>query len=60
MDELSAKNNSLKDQTRIILQHENSVHHLRSENDTLKQSNATLIQQVIYSGDMKTFLVTKN
>ncbi|KAG5676690.1 hypothetical protein PVAND_006506 [Polypedilum vanderplanki] len=46
MDEISAKNNSLKDQTRIILQHENSLHHMRSENDMLKQSNATLMQQM--------------
>jgi hypothetical protein len=46
MDEIAAKNNSLKDQTRIILQHENSLHHMRNENDTLRQSNATLIQQV--------------
>ena len=48
MDELSVKNNQLKDQTRIILQHENSLHHIRNENETLKQSNASLIQQVCY------------
>lgn len=46
MQELNEKNNILKDQSRLILQHENSVHHLRSENEVLKTTNASLNQQV--------------
>ncbi|CRL00697.1 CLUMA_CG013956, isoform C [Clunio marinus] len=45
LDELNVKTNAMKDQTRIILQHENSIHHLRSENDTLKSANASLNQR---------------
>jgi hypothetical protein len=46
MQELNDKNNMLKDHSRLILQNENKLHHLRSENDTLKTANASLNQQV--------------
>lgn len=46
MDEIASKENQLKDQTRMILQHENSLHHMRNENETMRESNASLIQRV--------------
>lgn len=46
IQELNAKTNSLKDQTRIILQHENSIHHMKSENETLRAANASMNQRV--------------
>jgi hypothetical protein len=46
MQELHEKDNSLKDHSRIIMQHENSLHHLRSENEALKTANISLNQQV--------------
>ena len=49
MQELHEKNNTLKDQSRLILQHDNSVQHLRSEKETLKSANASLNQQVTFS-----------
>lgn len=52
MQELHDKNNTLKDQSRLILQHENSVQHLRSERETLKSANASLNQQVNIFGEI--------
>lgn len=49
IQELNDKSNVLKDQSRLILQKENSLQHLRNENDALKSSNASLNQQVSYS-----------
>lgn len=49
MQELHDKNNTLKDQSRLILQHDNSVQHLRSEKETLKSANTSLNQQVTFS-----------
>lgn len=46
IQELNTKSNAMKDQTRIILQHENSIHHFRSENETLKSANSSLNQRV--------------
>ncbi|KAL7044151.1 hypothetical protein ACKWTF_001803 [Chironomus riparius] len=46
MDEIAAKTEQLKDQTRIILQHENSLHHLRNENEALRESNRALNHRV--------------
>lgn len=46
IDELNAKTNAMKDQTRIILQHENSIHHLTSERETLRSANGSLNQRV--------------
>lgn len=42
----------MKDQTRIILQHENSIHHLKSENETLRAANASLNQRVSLEIDL--------
>lgn len=49
MDEIASKTDQLKDQTRIILQHENSLHHLRNESEALRESNAALNQRVSLS-----------
>lgn len=46
MQEINDKTNALKDQSRLILQSENSLHHLRNENETLKSANTSLNQQV--------------
>lgn len=46
IDELNAKSNAMKDQTRIILQHENSIRHMNSENETLKAANSSLNERV--------------
>lgn len=46
IQELNTKTNAMKDQTRIILQHENSLQHFRSENETLRSANASLNQRV--------------
>lgn len=46
IQELNVKSNSVKDQTRIILQHENTIHHMKSENETLKAANASMNQRV--------------
>ncbi|XP_070499007.1 putative leucine-rich repeat-containing protein DDB_G0290503 isoform X4 [Chironomus tepperi] len=42
MDEIAAKTEQMKDQMRVVLQHENTVHHLRNENEALRESNRTL------------------
>lgn len=46
IQDLNTKTNAMKDQTRIILQHENSIHHFKSENETLRAANASLNQRV--------------
>lgn len=49
IQELNTKSNAMKDQTRIILQHENSIHHLKSENETLRAANSSLNERVTWS-----------
>lgn len=46
IDEIATKTEHMKDQTRIILQHENSLHHLRNENEALRESNKALNHRV--------------
>lgn len=48
IQELNSKTNAMKDQTRIILQHENSIHHLNSEKETQRSANASLNQRVSF------------
>lgn len=59
MEEIAAKSDQLKDQTRIILQHENSLHHLRNENEALRESNVALNQRVIIFNGQKLFKFLK-
>lgn len=49
IQELNSKSNSMKDQARIILQHENSIHHLQSEKETLKSANSSLNLRVRFN-----------
>jgi hypothetical protein len=51
IQELNAKTNAMKDQTRIILQHENSIQHLKSENGTLRNANGSLNQRVSWMSE---------
>jgi hypothetical protein len=46
IEEITAKNNIIKEQSKIIEQHNNSYFGTRSENETLKQANQTMTQQV--------------
>lgn len=55
MQEVHDKKNELKDQSRIILQHENSIHHLRNENEALRTANNSLNQQVSFNKPLKCF-----
>lgn len=46
IQEINMKTNSIKDQSRIVMQHETTIHHLKSENETLKNANSSLNQRV--------------
>jgi len=46
IEEINQKSNAIKDQSRIILQHENSIHHLRNESEMLKTANQSLNERV--------------
>lgn len=40
------KSDAMKDQARIILQHENGIQSLHSENETLRKANQALSERV--------------
>lgn len=45
IDEINAKNDIIKEQSKILQQHDNNYFGMRGENETLKQVNQTLNQQ---------------
>ena len=59
MDEIATKTEHMKDQTRIMLQHENSLHHLRNENEALRESNRALNHRVRFLMGSLVYYVTE-
>lgn len=57
IQELNLKSNAMKDQTRIILQHENGIQHLQRENETVRKANSSLNERVRINFKISSFFL---